>query len=194
MKIPLIHLEKSATLWCIFSFLLFSVNCNVFATQLNLEDPLNLSFASDCRLTPTDFCNDIGWFFDSENISFRNTRLSERQIGPIFKKDKQLTAITADFHQSPVVEAIFANYIRLSFQPYKDISCQLEGIVYNSHSLVLRMRLESIGLEEKQLWAGLFFKSGAGHEAVEMEEKEFFINISPPEPPPTQANYSFSGP
>ncbi len=122
-------------------------------------DPVSLTLASDIRLGPTDYVNDVIWELTLGGgtppaLALHTTyglRARALRLFHAFTEGEETRADPATFASGPVVRRIYPNYIEVAYAPYGDIDVVSEFWVPHSHGLAGRLRVHNSGTSHRRL-------------------------------------------
>ncbi len=110
-------------------------------------DPLQLTIATDARLTLPDYANDHIWDLDLSGgdpsaLALRTTfglRARLMRIFPRFTKNGKSISNPAEFAVPPHVHAFYPNFLSVSFSPYPDVDVNADYWVVSSQVVAGRL-------------------------------------------------------
>ena len=134
--------------------------------NLGSGDPLNLTLAADARLGATNYVNDQIWHISLQGgepraVTLETTfglRACAMRLLPRFIRKGIALHNPAEFHEPPVVNAFYPNYIRLSFWPFSGIEIQAEYWVPDSNDIAGRFTIRNHNVIKENFtfeWVGL---------------------------------------
>lgn len=130
------------------------------AWQMPLSKNHQVTLSADARFCHPDYLNDNTWLFNSglgdpAALSLDSTLGLRVRLARMFPRFSQRGAIVSDpasFAQSPLLNAVYPNYIRTTYQPLVSIKVTHEVWVASSQMVCGRLRMENLSVLPEAFW------------------------------------------
>jgi hypothetical protein len=125
---------------------------------LRAGDPLNLTLATDMRLSAPDYINDHIWELelgsgDPPALSLRTTyglRARSNRIFPRFTEAGTTVTDVSEFVIQPTLRACYPNFLELTFSPFEGLEVTYELRVPDSNAIAGRVTLVNRSAEARK--------------------------------------------
>lgn len=117
--------------------------------NLNTNDPLFLTLASDARLVPNDYCNDQIWELiigdgDPSAIALRTTyglRARSFRMFPIFTENDSSVSDPSSFKTPPYIKEFYPNFLSVNYSPFEELDVQAQYWIPHSQGVLIRLEI-----------------------------------------------------
>jgi hypothetical protein len=126
--------------------------------SLRAGDPLNLTLATDMRLSTPDYVNDHIWEMelgsgDPPALSLRTTyglRARSIRIFPRFTEAGTTVVDVPEFNAPPIIRYCYPNFLELTFSPFEGLEVTYEVRVPDSNTICGRMTVANRSTETRK--------------------------------------------
>lgn len=120
-------------------------------SKLTIKDPFSLILVNDARIAKNNHFSDNIWEMQLDageigGLSIYST-LGMQALGlritPIFSSVTENVTRLSQFHEEPLINEIYPNYLSIVTQPFKNLSSTLDYWVYDSSSVLGKVAIQN---------------------------------------------------